>query len=473
MLLSLLSKRYFHDDSRDSYGFTVRPQHIQTYREYANIYKEEEDERLKKWKNFIHQQPISTSASSSSSDDIKPAVSGDIEQPSDSTQIDSGEHSTELSPHYSKLSEEETELLQTQEQDLTSGEKDDSAVIKVGDDSQVTERKSDFVQNDTQEDDRDPSGETDDSIEQKPRISELSENEAEFVRNVSAKGTDTQEPSLPPKATPTNQQTKSREVKTWFKISPSLHLIEQMMSARIKKNEKIKSLHNNLPSINESDEDKEEASNDNAAGNNTYDKLSQESDFPWKELECLVQGGVPKDLRGEVWQAFVGVRTRRVKRYYQDLLDIGCDDELPEKLKKQIEKDLPRTFPGHPALNDTGRNSLRRVLWAYALHNPSVGYCQAMNFFAGLFLLMMPEENAFWSIHVSGYATGKSSGQLIIWLSPVEKRLGKVDNRSTVVVPCCWTHFQVAWLGNKVSEWSPGLKRHRELQLGSFRPFIK
>ncbi|KAL4589144.1 hypothetical protein LXL04_002048 [Taraxacum kok-saghyz] len=67
-----------------------------------------------------------------------------------------------------------------------------------------------------------------------------------------------------------------------------------------------------------------------------------------------------------------------------------------EKWKGQIEKDLPRTFPGHPALDDDGRNALRRLLTAYARHNPSVGYCQAMNFFAGLLLLLMPEENAFW-----------------------------------------------------------------------------
>ena len=93
-------------------------------------------------------------------------------------------------------------------------------------------------------------------------------------------------------------------------------------------------------------------------------------------------------------------------------------------------QDLPRTFPGHPALDEDGRNALRRLLTAYARHNPSVGYCQvvgfrytvllfthlsnfvlksivstlkflettmeAMNFFAGLLLLLMPEENAFW-----------------------------------------------------------------------------
>lgn len=130
-----------------------------------------------------------------------------------------------------------------------------------------------------------------------------------------------------------------------------------------------------------------------------------------------------------MWQAFVGVKTRRIEKYYQDLLDQetnrSADNEntmpsgVPIKLKKQIEKvircmrlglyhsiflicrcyffflvlhfgedgpvirvfclqDIPRTFPGHPALDENGRNSLRRLLLAYALHNPSVGYCQVI-----------------------------------------------------------------------------------------------
>ena len=47
-----------------------------------------------------------------------------------------------------------------------------------------------------------------------------------------------------------------------------------------------------------------------------------------------------------------------------------------EQVRKQIDKDLPRTFPGHPLLDGIGRDSLRRVLVAYARHNPAVGYCQ-------------------------------------------------------------------------------------------------
>lgn len=46
----------------------------------------------------------------------------------------------------------------------------------------------------------------------------------------------------------------------------------------------------------------------------------------------------------------------------------------------QIEKDLHRTFPGHPVMDGTGRSALRRILAAYARRNPSVGYCQVALF---------------------------------------------------------------------------------------------
>ena len=44
------------EHKRDAYGFAVRPQHLQRYREYANIYQEEEEERSDRWKNFLDRQ---------------------------------------------------------------------------------------------------------------------------------------------------------------------------------------------------------------------------------------------------------------------------------------------------------------------------------------------------------------------------------------------------------------------------------
>ncbi|KAK8512233.1 hypothetical protein V6N12_031958 [Hibiscus sabdariffa] len=252
---------------RDAYGFAVRPQHIQTYRQYLNIYKEEEEERSEKWKIFLE--------------------------------------------HHAKTCKAEG----------------------------------------------------------------------------------------------------------WSKSKPVLCCIENMMNSRVKKGNNMKNKNVNesgdhLPLIKDAspegeskDEFEEKVCVDeifDGEESNTGNKDSQESFFPWKEeLESLVHGGVSKDLRGEVWQAFIGVKARRVERYYEELLAQENDDQhsnssdVFRKWRKQVEKDLMRTFPGHPSLN---RDSLRRLLLAYARHNPSVGYCQPMNFFAGLLLLVMPEENAFWAL---------------------------------------------------------------------------
>lgn len=56
-----------------------------------------------------------------------------------------------------------------------------------------------------------------------------------------------------------------------------------------------------------------------------------------------------------------------------DRLLIGT---LRQELNEQIEKDLNRTFPGHPVMDVRGRNALKRILTAYAVRNPNVGYCQ-------------------------------------------------------------------------------------------------
>jgi len=57
----------------------------------------------------------------------------------------------------------------------------------------------------------------------------------------------------------------------------------------------------------------------------------------------------------------------------------------------QIEKDLARTFPTHPAFGHEealGHHALRRILQRFAALQPGVSYCQGMNFIAALVWLL-------------------------------------------------------------------------------------
>lgn len=408
------------DHKRDAYGFAVRPQHVQRYREYANIYKEEEEERSERWKSFLDRQ------------------------------AESGQSLV------NELSDKKASHVEVVKEEIES------------------------------------------SIEEDGKREDLSSQNSGFDGNnapQNAIGLNNEDGS--------EKDTKTHKIQIWTEIRPSLRAIEDMMSVRVKKKKDL-SNHNHdtgtrklLSAIEEaksprgvSEEDSEDEfydveksdpaqetpSSDNVNGTVVGIPaflLPVESSCPWREeLEVLVRGGVPMALRGELWQAFVGVRVRRVEKYYTDLLASDTNSEnneeahslqsdsnaigsatdsmcTTEKWKGQIEKDLPRTFPGHPALDVDGRNALRRLLTAYARHNPSVGYCQAMNFFAGLLLLLMPEENAFWTLMgiIDDYFDGYYSEEMIesqvdqlVFEELVRERFPKMVNHLD------YLGVQVAWV---------------------------
>lgn len=120
-------------------------------------------------------------------------------------------------------------------------------------------------------------------------------------------------------------------------------------------------------------------------------------------LKKLIRKGIPPSLRPKVWLAVSGAAKKRSMvpdSYFADLCLAGHG--LTSAAIKQIDHDLARTFPSHPWLDSSdGQAALRRVLVAYSLRDSHVGYCQGMNFVAGLLLLVMKrEEDAFWMLAV-------------------------------------------------------------------------
>ena len=62
-------------------------------------------------------------------------------------------------------------------------------------------------------------------------------------------------------------------------------------------------------------------------------------------------------------------------------------------------RDISRTFPNHIHYHQRhglGQRQLYNVLKAYSVYDKQLGYCQGMGFVAGLLLLYMCEEDAFW-----------------------------------------------------------------------------
>lgn len=141
--------------------------------------------------------------------------------------------------------------------------------------------------------------------------------------------------------------------------------------------------------------------------------------FPPKsnKIKRYVRKGIPPEWRGAAWFWYAGGQRYLNKHpgVYADLVAKGPPDSDAEL----IERDLHRTFPdnikfkpdsppGQARLSKQQEKqmetpilqSLRRVLGAFALYVPRTGYCQSLNFLAGLLLLFMPEERAFWMLYI-------------------------------------------------------------------------
>lgn len=120
-------------------------------------------------------------------------------------------------------------------------------------------------------------------------------------------------------------------------------------------------------------------------------------------LKKLIRKGIPPVLRPKVWFSLSGAAKKKStvpESYYQDMTMAVEDKVTPAT--KQIDHDLPRTFPGHPWLDTSeGHAALRRVLVAYSFRDSDVGYCQGLNYVAALLLLVLKtEEDAFWMLAV-------------------------------------------------------------------------
>ncbi|KAK6594491.1 GTPase activating protein [Botrytis cinerea] len=120
--------------------------------------------------------------------------------------------------------------------------------------------------------------------------------------------------------------------------------------------------------------------------------------FPPKsaKVKRFVRKGIPPDWRGEAWFWYAGGPAMVAKHYgvYDSLVKQAAAGAVNETDDEIIERDLNRTFPDNikfkpdpPPVSENGLVS-------------QIGYCQSLNFLAGLLLLFMDEEKSFWMLNI-------------------------------------------------------------------------
>ncbi|KAI8089552.1 rab-GTPase-TBC domain-containing protein, partial [Halteromyces radiatus] len=143
-----------------------------------------------------------------------------------------------------------------------------------------------------------------------------------------------------------------------------------------------------------------------------------DSKFPDRctQVKRYIRKGVPSPLRGRVWFHYSGAEAKMdgnpgvYQKFLKRAQEMGDENEFADL----IERDLHRTFPDNIQFSKAAAEALattsttmtkppaidvlRRVLSAFSVYCPSVGYCQSLNYLVGMLLLFLKEEETFWCL---------------------------------------------------------------------------
>ncbi|XP_034947278.1 USP6 N-terminal-like protein [Chelonus insularis] len=127
-----------------------------------------------------------------------------------------------------------------------------------------------------------------------------------------------------------------------------------------------------------------------------------ESSATKEKLRRRVYKGIPDRFRGRVWALLLGIEALKQEKAgkYEEMLQLArqWSTEI-----RQIDADVARQYRDHIDYRERysiKQRSMFYVLAAYSMYNMEVGYCQGMSVLAGLLLLYMNEEDAFWGLSV-------------------------------------------------------------------------
>ncbi|CAG9558293.1 unnamed protein product [Danaus chrysippus] len=121
-----------------------------------------------------------------------------------------------------------------------------------------------------------------------------------------------------------------------------------------------------------------------------------------EKLHRRIYKGIPNSLRIKIWCKLLNVNSMKSTNVgkYQEMLRLAKQWSTDVR---QIDSDVNRQFREHQFYRERYSEkqcSLFNVLCAYSMYNSEVGYCQGMSGLAGVLLMYMDEEDAFWALAI-------------------------------------------------------------------------
>ncbi|KAL0291818.1 UNVERIFIED_CONTAM: EVI5-like protein [Sesamum calycinum] len=149
-----------------------------------------------------------------------------------------------------------------------------------------------------------------------------------------------------------------------------------------------------------------------------------------------IRKGIPDCLRGLVWQLISGSRDLLLMNpgVYEEVIsrNFGC---ITIFVRSDCSPNKAETW--------SRARSLYNVLKAYSVYDRDVGYVQGMGFVAGLLLLYMSEEDAFWLLValLKGAVHAPMEGLYLVGLPLVQQYLFQLDHLVKEYLPKLGEHF--------------------------------
>lgn len=153
-----------------------------------------------------------------------------------------------------------------------------------------------------------------------------------------------------------------------------------------------------------------ERSGGSGGNGNHQDSVGADSVYFRKLHKLIAKNGIPTQHRSQLWLELSGAVNLKVAGEFDRLcnLAINNSDPLMESNINQVKLDLHRTMPSNVYFNDVvnlqpGPNyyRLQRILYAFVVYKPHIGYCQGMNKIISNLLLgvngtNLDEADVFW-----------------------------------------------------------------------------